>query len=109
MKLAVMAIKDRNGKVELFKTKNEDATVFKDKFTRVHFLDEGDRSYIQDLFNPLIGDERKSVFAEIEFADNTNDEGEKNNSYWTSKKTEKYNERFFIVKLTEVKITSKVE
>ena len=109
MILEVMAIKDRNGKVELFKTKDKDATTFKDKFVKVYFLEEQDRKYVSELFDPLLTDERKSVFATVEIEDNTNEPGEKNNSYWTSKKTEKYNERFFIVSLINIKLITKVE
>ncbi len=107
MILDVMAIKDRTGKVDLFKTKNAEATNFKDKFVKVYFLDEGDRKYVSELLTPLLSEERKSVFAKINIDENTNEVGEKNNSYWTSKKTEKFNERFFIVKLNEIALIEK--
>ena len=109
MIINVMAIRNRNKQVELFKVKNSEGETFKDKFVKVYILDEADRVRVEKLGNEALtkseSEGKKSGWFEIVIPENSQAEGEKANSYWISKKTDKYNERFFIVKLGTDKVS----
>lgn len=99
MIINVMAIHNRNKQVELFKVKNSEGETFKDKFVRVYILDEIDRNNTNLKAEELLKGDKKSAWLALDVPENTQAEGEKSNSYWISKKTDKFNERFFIKKL----------
>ena len=105
MIIKVMAIRNRNKQVELFKVKNSEGETFKDKFVRVYILDEIDRNNTNLKAEELLKGDKKSAWLALDVPENTQAEGEKANSYWISKKTDKFNERFFIVKLGTDKVS----
>ncbi len=108
MIINTMTIKNR-GKVETYMVKDETATEFKERFIKVHFLNKDDAKDVETIAEPLLSETRKSVFAKITIADNTNEPGEKADKYWMSKERvvdgQKFNARFFIREVVDITLT----